>query len=75
VTLGELEATPNVAGLISVTTAPVLKFIDYSLVSGQSRLLKSAPDLTLPQKGEISATGKSADFLIDDKDFELVFTD
>jgi hypothetical protein len=75
VTLGELEATPNVAGIINVTTAPVLKFVDYSPVSGQSRLLKTAPDLNLPQQGKISPTGKSAYFMIDGKDFEFVFTD
>jgi hypothetical protein len=75
VTLGESETSPNVAGIISITTAPVLKFVDYSLISGQSRLLKSAPDLNLPQKGKISDTGKSAYYMIDGKDFELLFSD
>lgn len=75
VSLGELPATPSAAALFSVTAAPVLKFIDYSLVANQSRLLKTAPDLALPQKGKLSETGKSAYFLIDGKDYELQFTD
>jgi hypothetical protein len=77
VVLGENESTPNALTSSSFpsTTEQVLKFVDYSLVANQSRLLKTAPDLAFPQQGKLSATGKSAYFTIDGKDYELTFTD
>jgi hypothetical protein len=75
VVLGENEATPSVAPLFSVQPAPVVKFIDYSLTANQGRLLKVVQDLNLPQNGKLSETGKSAYFLIDGKDYELLFSD
>jgi hypothetical protein len=83
VTLGENEATPsvmsalvgNAATTFAGNTAPLLKFIEYSLPTDQARLLKIAPDLGYPARAALSETQKSAYFLIDGKDYELQFAD
>jgi hypothetical protein len=75
VTLTENEATPEALTPFTITSAPVLKFIEYSITADQTRLLKAAPDLSLPQNAKLSETAKSAYFLIDGKDYELVFSD
>jgi len=75
VTLGEAEATPAVTALAVTAPSPALNFIDYSLLSNQGRLLKTAPDLAYPQEGTLSETQKSAYFLIEGKVYELQFMD
>jgi len=77
IVLGEREATPQVG--IDLTgiqiTPPVMSFVDYSLVSGQSRLLRVAPDLVYPKEARIGDLKKSVLFLVADKVYELHFRD
>ena len=75
--LTEGEATPAVTSLLPglAQAASTLSFVDYSLISGDARLLKNAPDLASPSQARLSETGKSVYFLIDGKDYELQFTD
>jgi hypothetical protein len=77
IVLGEREATPQVG--IDLTgikiTPPVLSFVDYSLISGQSRLLRVAPDLVYPKEAKIGELKKSVLFMVADKVYELHFRD
>lgn len=69
VILSEWEATASAT--TSTNIKPSLKFIDFSMQSLESRLIKSDQTLTLPEQVKLSADKKSLYFVVREKMYEL----